>query len=466
MSERRRTRRDPTLIDEYIEFFSGYSAHNIMYARLSFHVLLGQLTNYIKIRIMRGYDDNRISLMYLAPSGTGKSVASDVYGAISEHLEFNTVEVDDYSDRSVVGTVKEDEGGEMVVHKGFLETADIVHADEAEVLFLPSRYAPRTKTFIQKSLNAIGSRSNKVTRQVGGESVEVTPTCSYIFTSFPPEDDKAVSDMINNGILQRTAFFPRLMTDTDWVTMSDTVIDGIVNPDADINYNITAKGIAGKLDQLRQKYNELAFEHIPVETNLGVYLKNCRNWMIEFIKKHNGANVVGDSKMKTYITRYIILMTKFATHYAMVIGRTTVDRECMEYGWSIIQVLFRDAYEWVDSKTSQDRKFTKFTPHEYIYQAWKRVSLTIYDGVTEGFISRSDLKYMAVLISKRSEGWFNQHLSDLVTSQDILSERVGRNKYYKVQEPMLNRLEDTENVEQERGQRTNRRQRRRQTQRN
>lgn len=442
MSERRRRGRTPNIIDEYIEFFSGYSVHNEMYARLSFHVLLGQLTKHIRVRIKRGYDDNRISLLYLAPSGTGKSAAADVYGDIAESLEFKNVEVDDYSDRAVVGTVKEKEDapGEYEVLKGFLEYADIVHADEAEVLFLPSRYAPRTKTFIQKSLNAIGSRSNRVTRQVGGSEVIVTPTCSYIFTTFPPEDDKAVSDMIQNGILQRTAFFPRLMSDGDWMIMSDEIINGIVNPDAEIDYNVTAETIGIKLDSIRLKYENV--EHIPVERNLTTFFKNCRNSMIDFIISHNGVNVIGDEKMKTYVNRYIVLTTKFATHYAMVLGRDTVNRSCMEYGWNIVQFIFKDAYEWVDSKTSPGRKFEEFTPQEYFYEGYKKIQKNEYEGIEEGYVARTDLMDIVLLISKKSEGWFNKHIMDLEGTENIVSIRYGRKKYFKVEQSLRASIEE------------------------
>lgn len=420
-----------------------------MYARLTIHAIIGSLTRDIRIRIGDYYDDNRIHVFYLADSGTGKTTGANVYGKVIDELEMTMHELDDFTDASVAGTVSlvevMDEHGNVSTETqetpGILETNDFVHSDEASLLLVPNKYSMKTLTFIQKACNPIGSTGNRINRTLASGTVDSPATCSFIFTSYPPKRKKEVSIMVENGLLQRTAFYPRSMDNDMWKKMAYLVVDNLALDTKEIGYmedyinDPDLDNIVRQLMELRTEYADI--HRMPVLAKYKQFLRNKVKSLFKYLEVHASRDDV-KKQMNTYINRYMVMTVKFATHHAIANRRKSVDRNDLDYGWSIVFEVFKASHFYVEENLPQDYRSSennKNTPHGVLYKTWKKCSKKKYEGVEVGYVSKTDLRNMLKKDTNYSTSWLSDHVKNLIEVGVATRTKKGNQAYFKVNRP-------------------------------
>lgn len=431
------------IIEKYTKYFNTQSKLNDMYALMSGHVILGQLAKHVRIPQQNRWEDSRIHLLLLQDSGSGKTAGAGVYRELIGQLQLNLHTLTDFSDASAAGGVHFQEGtGEAREYSGFLADADFVHADEASVLFNARGHQQNMIIYMQTACNPIGSNSNRIDRSLAAGSTQIEPTCSFILTSFPPEKPQMVSNIINNGLLQRMLFFPRILTLDERKQMSQEITKMLYLRGSDTNQHENTEDQI-TMEELTNEFLEFkAFAdtvtHITLEENTNATMNRIVAEMYSTAQNWSKNEIVRE-KCYGFINRWQISIVKLAAHNAMIDRRTVVNRNDILYGWQIIKPLMNSVFTYMDTVlTAEERKYQrgKLSNHEIIYQSYKQLKNTEYEGIPKGFVALNDLRKLAMQTSNNSQSWWNKELKELKDRGYVSEANVrGNRKYYEILMP-------------------------------
>lgn len=199
------------LIDEYMNGYRQYSYFNDIPGKLSCYMILGQLLkDDIEIRSHARTFDTRSSVLWMGPMRSGKSITADYISAISKKVGLKFVSVDQFNDASLIGSAPfmNNRGKVIESEPGLLETADILHLDEASVLFQKNIHTQNSLNYLQKALNPMNSESSVLRKKTAhGDMIEFNSSVSFWFTTFPPKD--LHQHIMNRGLFQRMILYPK-----------------------------------------------------------------------------------------------------------------------------------------------------------------------------------------------------------------------------------------------------------------
>ncbi|MBU4154395.1 MAG: hypothetical protein KKD63_16115, partial [Proteobacteria bacterium] len=208
-------------IEKYLDVFDNYSYNNKLFGLGTFHLIMGRLLVRHKKFLDFGYRtiDPRCSLTYLKPTASGGSSAYDLVKEICDSLGIQIRSVDEATDAALIGTDEvtkdEDTGEEIHTPKGGLfgnPEVQIIYIDEGSVLFQknPPQHSSKTRNYIQKVLNPMGSATSKLVKEMAHVSIERDPDQSMYVVSFYP--DQIDSTVIKTGFMQRSLTICKRMT--------------------------------------------------------------------------------------------------------------------------------------------------------------------------------------------------------------------------------------------------------------
>lgn len=432
-------------LEQYIEYFRTKSKYNELFGRLSGHVVLGQLCKHVKLPQENYYDDCRVHLLLIQRSGTGKSAGNDVFLSVVEGLGQSVHSMDDFSDASVAGTVRDnDENEEVTERAGFLGNNDYVHADEASTLFDPTKHQSKTLIFIQKACNPIGSPSNVINRSLSAGDVETRSETSFLLTTYPPERRREVEMILNSGLMQRMLFLPRILDTQTKRLMSREVIkqqskmgsDELVlrgELDGDDENTVYIDNVVLKFADFQSFCNDI--REVRISSSFDSYQMNKSEFMYDYINANTQRDDIKE-KLQDFINRWLIMIRKLATHHALLNRRSHIIRRDMDYGWNIIRQLMIATHHYVEKIMSMEHDFNKgarASNYDIFYEAYKQLKKNEYDGIPAGYVSKNDLMERATSLSGFGGGWFNKVRAELEDTHLILTANVKtRSKYYKV----------------------------------
>lgn len=428
------------LLTDYVKYFGTKSKQNDFYGLLSGHVIVGQLIKHINIPMENYYDDCRVHLFLIQKSGTGKTAGSDVYTSIIQNLGLSIHSLDDFSDASAAGTVIQDEehNNEVEEREGFLSMSDFIHSDEASTLFDPASHQKKMLLFIQKSCNPIDSASNIINRSLSPGSVQTRSTTSYILTTFPPEKRKEVELILNNGLMQRMFFYPRILDSNTLKEMSRDVARMLFKKGSDsidLTEEITEEYLVEKFLEFKEWTSSVT--HVEIPDHFEVFILQKVDAMYDHIEKNTRRDDIRE-KMYSFINRWIVMLRKMATHSALLNRRTTINRRDMQYAWKIIREIMTATRHYIEQiMTFDDNDQNKsITNHEVIYNSYLQLKNKEYEGIPKGFVAKSDLMEHATLVSGNGDSWFNKERKSLDRKGFIEEPNIKtREKYYKIIKP-------------------------------
>ena len=239
--------------DLFVQKFCNYSINNRLYARAVFHVIFGQLCVMNPATKFITYEggsklDLRTHLFLLMPLRSGKGKPLPYIKNVCVALGLKVKELTSYSAEALIGRIDEDvdpKTGKRVVrtkhgvidpHLGYnlvvmKEGKGIINAKSKE-------YTADAPRYICEACDPIGD--NTVSKdQVGKDTLEIVPTCSFLFMTFPPE--QLTDFILDSGVLQR---FITMIPDKSF----DSRISDIKN------YQIRAIGVGSNEDVRKHEY--------------------------------------------------------------------------------------------------------------------------------------------------------------------------------------------------------------------
>jgi len=326
------------LIQDWLKLFSSYSIQNDMYAKISLHVILGQLIcgevkeigalDDVTFRIENGVYyrmgsrkiDSRIHLLLIKPQATGKGAGYTAVARASGALGINFQKLTEATDAGLVGTVNpEAESEDDSIIDGLLKTADIVGMEEASVLFdLTSEFSKKNMTYFQIMMNSIYDDSNEISKKLGGRTIRLKPHGSCLLMSYPP--DRLVDKIVKTG------FIDRLVTIFEDVTLEDRLdvikkMSDNINVSTDESYKKDFDFIVERLEYIKKQYSK-------VETNITI-TDDIRKLILqvidEFAMKILDASPKAREKLERFVSRLFEILVKLAVHHAIISNRTNLE---------------------------------------------------------------------------------------------------------------------------------------------
>lgn len=346
-------------IGEFQKIFLEHSYGNHVFSQLAMHLILGRCTWAVRIPKGRLWLDGRISFWYLAPPSSGKSTPYDfiykVLEGVGEHKIGVTAEmekagenlnqfiqdVDDTSDAVLIGY--HDEEGKLT--RGVLDRGGCVHWDEAAMLLGTSQYAEKTKGFLQKALNPIGSESNRCSRDFKSDSMSCTPTCSLYLTSYIP--DGIVEKVLGTGLLQRVLCLPKDMKTEDRKRNAYTDINFLGTEPADKDLDI--KYFSERFKKVMDKYNnpDVKFDWSKVKPTI-----KGQSDIILDLSRNSPKKIRG--LLETFHPRYMDQMYIIAMHHCCLRDDSVITVDDIKYAAGIINACYRGLLGWLEDEPTMD----------------------------------------------------------------------------------------------------------------
>lgn len=225
-----------TRYKEWLDSFHNYVWGNDTYVQMLFHVYLGQLFKYIKIKKLGVVLDGRFSLFLIQPSGTAKNTPLTLFHryCANENIHIRYKLLDKFTDFGLFGgsnTLTWVKNGRVVKDTDLVDgifsktRSDIIVSKEASVILEAKRNSINSDVVkhINNALDSIHMKQNRVSIDLKNASFECESEASVVFTSYPSPVD---IDTLQSGIFRRIPTFYNQMKTND---MFDNTITGLQN---------------------------------------------------------------------------------------------------------------------------------------------------------------------------------------------------------------------------------------------
>lgn len=346
--------------------------------KATLHLCLGQVPAIRDMKIYTSkarYEDGRVNILWLQPSGTGKQGGIDFVNDVTSHLEFGGRKTvfetpDDYTDAAMLGSWEEIRKRKYVKGEGQIEEVertlkpgwlaegvlDVFAMPECSVLFeAKSQYKENLMVWFQRAMDPIGR--NKLTKKLAkSDPIYVNPTCSFFLSSYiPPSFTKRVTE---RGLVQRMITIinevpvrkrmDNIMKGIDGMTVDDNSIDNLQN---EVEY------LAYYLSELQEPYSNL--KRIQADQNVMSNLKAVvyhAQDMLEGIPRYQ------QEQLSKFSDRAALHAKKLAYHHAILRRDNKIEIEDVSYAeeylypiWVKLFHHFEDALE-TDTKAVEKEK--------------------------------------------------------------------------------------------------------------
>jgi len=319
-----------TLINDYVDLFTKeYSFRNVEYARISFHVILGQLLKKIFFRQGGRFIDIRTHLLLFQPSGTGKGAGYSLIVKILKELDMNVVSFSESTSAGLIGTYDhfDDVQNKWIMKEGELLKADVIAMEEAGTLFDNiNQYTSMNMTYMQQTMNSIYDESSKLEKILGGGKIEKKSHASFLLMSYLPQNIYEV--LINRGFIQRMTVLWRNINFDERKLMLDYAVQKMIDESAIPWTEIWNRkrekihSIVKRLQILRDFYGD-EMQEIFVD-------KEAIELAHEYIKQLFDAVGVPSpfirEKIDEFYHRYFEMLLKYSVHYAIISLKEEVEK--------------------------------------------------------------------------------------------------------------------------------------------
>ena len=387
-----------TLHNLWLERFNEYSYNNERFGLIALHMVIGQLLKYQHIPKRGQTLDLRIHIYPMMDTGSGKSVAVDMIRNMTDQLQLKTISLDEITDASLIGTIvaqNDPETGEVeyVTTPGVLEDADIIHFDEAEVLFNPGKHNQNAKIYFQKAMNPIGTASNLINKKLAhGDMIEVPVHGSFLFTSYVPMQFEQT--VVHTGFLPRIVMEPKELHTSDRIKNSSLDIDALGEHAQFANNDTDILSILRQIQNIGKTKIDFNFKHVKP------LLKNKTNIMYDL---GQNSSHLAQKLINGFIPRYQNHLYVLAAHMAIINDRQNIRTEDVNFTFNnMIYPSLSNMLSLIEVSTNQS-KIGVSKEQSYLVSATKEYKkLTTKPGQWIGAKALGDRLAVISFVSKKT----------------------------------------------------------------
>ncbi len=422
-------------IKKFLEVFDNYSYNNALFGRGCAHLITGRILVRHKKFLDFGMRtiDPRTSLTFLKPTASGGSSAYDVVKQICDALSINIRAVDEATDAALIGTdeiTKDiDTGVDVHTPKGGLfgnPEVDIIYIDEGSVLFMknPPQHSSKTRNYIQKVLNPMGSATSKLVKEMAHVTIERDPDQSMYVVSFYPESID--STVIKTGFMQRSLTICKRMNleDRKVNMFKDIDLQGIITDKTALKDLITS---FKKTEEFIKTTPTYTFGEGTKELQKS-YVDDALNTLT---KTSTFLQEEGASFVQLYVGRHFPVLS---WHHAIWRESSVIEIEDVKYAYmDVLRPAFLDVVSWIEEK-SEVKKAGQIEKgqHNIIKDLYLKLLTSNKCVMHNEYVSRADLieeLQNELSISERSAERF---IKELYEKGKIIKITEGRSTFYKV----------------------------------
>lgn len=306
------------LIDDYLSAFGTYSFRNELYGRISLHVILGQALKNVYYRVGSRKIDTRVHLLFIKPQATGKGAGYGFVERMSLALGLKFQHLSKTTSAGLAGIV-EMEGKKKVVRDGLLKTEDIIGVEEASFLFdYSDEFSKMNMLYMQETMNPLADSSCRITKRVGGITIDFKPHASFVLTSYPP--DQLADKILKTGFVDRTIAAFEDVTIEDRLAVIKQMSENI-NVSTPESFDKKFNSVAKRIEIIIKKFQK---GDICVSISNDIH-KKVLGIIDELALKILDASPKAREKLEHFISRLYETLMKLSIHHALLCRRTNLD---------------------------------------------------------------------------------------------------------------------------------------------
>ncbi len=384
---------------EFVDLFTSYSFTNITYAKLAFHVIVGQLFKNVKFYLGNRPIDMRVHLFYVSDSGSGKSSAISFIKNVANSLNIPTAVIrGEVSEAGLIGSyvlVRKIEDGKAVdkieLQEGVLKSlanGGIIIFDEAGFVLKSEekQYTKNLLGYLQAAMDE--PPNNLITKITALGEIVFSPLASFIFLTYPIPFK--IMEVLRGGFFQRLILYFRKVSKVEWENIKNEYLRKLAeeNIKLDLSTNIQYTNLINELREIKE-WVENSKPQLKFTKEAKEFLNNFYKKFDERYGKFEGEK--GDL-FNSFRIRSMVEICKLAGHYAILNRRDKVVLEDVEKASNLI-------FDCLDSLVS----FLEWASEAYVKKEsweiyWERVRKEWYVLVrrlkvdSNGFCPLEDFK--------------------------------------------------------------------------
>lgn len=288
----------------------------------------------------------------------------------------------------------------------------------------PPSHSSKTRNYIQKVLNPMGSATSKLVKEMAHVTIERDPDQSMYVVSFYPES-------IDSTVI-RTGFMQRSLTICKRMNLEDRKVN--MFRDIDCQGKIIDKGAMNEL-MASFKETEIFIKETPKWTfgeGTGELQKSYVEDALNTLEKTSSfLQEEGASFVQLYVGRHFPILS---WHHAIWRGSSVIEIEDIKYAYiQVLRPAFIDVISWIEEKSEVKRATQMEKSQENII---KDVYMDLIKQnkcvINKIYVSKADLIEALQETMGVSSHTVQREIKKLMEKGKVIQMKDGRSVYYQV----------------------------------
>lgn len=328
---------DNEFVANYLSIADNYSHANDLMNIGGMLCLLGQCTKNIVTNIKGAIFDNRIHVLCIQKSGSGKGPALNLVRRIAKGTGFSSEAMTSLTSAGLIGTLSGDE-----IIYGPASYCDLICFQEAGILF---KNTTEGNDLIYQ-INQITDTPGRVNKRLARGSIEYGTNCSLFLTTHPP---KMKDSFISSGFLPRLIMCYKDITTEVYDEIREWMVENIGEEEPEY----ALSDIIYTINNAKETMNYSKF----------VYEKNAFRSMNRQLKKASESYSMNVQDFADiYSARMLINGFKIANALAFIDCSKTVDKKYAEQSTDLLMLFWKSTLEYIEKfeTSAYERETLKF----------------------------------------------------------------------------------------------------------
>ncbi len=332
--------------DWYNEFEKGWKVRVVENEHLLDICFLQFLSTVNKVRYVYGgqYKSVNLSGFKIQQSGTGKGVGDGYVHDLLRHLKYNVCKLNSFTEAGIIGTLNNDQKGNIETVKGALGEYDFIWVDEARNLIVGNQWSQGLLEIINGYLD-----DGRIFKRLAKGEIKYWSNCNFGTGTF--FFGKLKPTVLTTGLFQRALFSYKTYKKDDIIRISKKY-DDLAYKD----YMKDLLPVFKNFDNMKykldfDKYNVSKTEIKKYIIKMDIDASRKFGSLIDDYFNNEIFEQVSDNRLRDILTSFLIrykeLGHKIMCIYSVWNGYDTINVNSVDYAFKIVKQQFHYILEFV-----------------------------------------------------------------------------------------------------------------------